>query len=263
MGKLTNLLQDTNEAYYWAGFLAADGSFSGAEGNRVRLTLSTKDELHLIKFTEYIGSNYQHGVNNTGHPYITTSKQCKNTVPLYKDKFDFKKQKTYNPPKSLEVEDDDLFLSFLIGFIDGDGCISKQSGGRKDSSIQIKCHESWRGFLGDMLRRVYKLSETNMKTKMNLTKDKKYCIMNLSNYKVIHMLKNKTVDLDLPVLKRKWDNIDLSFIPDRYDKSDESLLKIELLQEQGLSIKDIANEVGLTYSGVYMKLYRKRRYTDE
>lgn len=47
------LLLETEEAYYWAGFLTADGSFS--KNFRLSLKLSKKDKSHEYKFRNFIG----------------------------------------------------------------------------------------------------------------------------------------------------------------------------------------------------------------
>lgn len=51
--KLYKLLENSPEAYYWLGFLFADGHFT--QSNRLILSLSIKDKEQLEKFIKFIG----------------------------------------------------------------------------------------------------------------------------------------------------------------------------------------------------------------
>lgn len=51
--KLYKLLENSPEAYYWLGFLFADGHFT--QSNRLVLSVSIKDKVHLERFIKFIG----------------------------------------------------------------------------------------------------------------------------------------------------------------------------------------------------------------
>ena len=46
------LLEETNEKYYWLGFLLADGSFG--KKKELKIGLSNKDKEHLIKLQNFL-----------------------------------------------------------------------------------------------------------------------------------------------------------------------------------------------------------------
>lgn len=52
--------RDTEEAFYWAGFIAADGCIADQPNEKMslRISLATTDKNHLVKFLTDIGSNY-------------------------------------------------------------------------------------------------------------------------------------------------------------------------------------------------------------
>lgn len=117
------------------GFLLADGNFCD---NKVRLTLAIKDKDHLYAFAKYI--NYNSPITESDINVILASKNVE-IVPKICEKFDIKSNKTYFPPKTITSFSEDLQYCLLAGFIDGDGCISYQSG-RTDFILRIKNHSS-------------------------------------------------------------------------------------------------------------------------
>lgn len=130
---LSKLLENNSCAYYWIGFLLADGTINH-ETMRLKLTLAKKDLSHVERFHKFIQSSQNISLN-------TVSCQDKLTVPKIIDKFDLKKRKTYNPPEK-QLELDINLMALYIGFIDGDGSIKKVHK-RKDCNIIIKVHSSW------------------------------------------------------------------------------------------------------------------------
>ena len=146
---LSNLLLDTPEAFYWVGFLLADGSFYD---NRLKLGLklglSIKDSNHLYKFANFI--NYTGAIDITDK---SISLACKDVgiIKQIKEKFDIKDRKTYNPPKTILKFNIDLTYALLAGFIDGDGSIKNQSK-RKDFCLTIKNHSSWESNVTKILK---------------------------------------------------------------------------------------------------------------
>ncbi len=123
---LYKILHDNPIVYYWIGFLFADGSIN-IKNKSLKLAISEKDSEHLIKFCEYFGLNYSYEKYRNSFDTISrnvrTDVMDKEIITLLINKFDFKKSKTYNPPNNLKIQNDDLFTSFLIGYIDGDGSI--------------------------------------------------------------------------------------------------------------------------------------------
>lgn len=131
---LSVLLQETHLTYYWMGFISADGSFVK---NRLSFCLSDKDEFQVVKFCEYIScKNWK-----TSEGKTCVKIQDGWNVPKIKDKFDLRARKTYFPPKTLTWMDSELYWSYLVGFIDGDGSFYLTKSNRLYFSI--KCHKSW------------------------------------------------------------------------------------------------------------------------
>lgn len=112
---------------YWAGFISADGCISKKTLNNQLLTLhiSVKDLDHLKKFKQDIGSN-----NPILYSKRDRFQSCglniasqKIVDDLYKN-FNITERKTFTnkPPNLYSV---DMIDSFIMGYIDGDGSISK------------------------------------------------------------------------------------------------------------------------------------------
>ncbi|NPV13032.1 MAG: hypothetical protein HPY57_14800 [Ignavibacteria bacterium] len=123
-------------------------------------------------------------------------------------KYNIQSNKTYNPPNLDSILDDKLF-SLIIGFIDGDGSITKQFK-RKDAILRIKCHSSWVFILQKFLLHLYE--NYNGKIPSVKINNQGYACFNITNSIILKNIKNKCLELNLPILKRKWDNIDLSRI---------------------------------------------------
>src|SRR5690606_7825362 len=54
--KLKNLLNNTDESFYWLGFIMADG-YIAKDKSRLEITLCEKDLNHLEKFNKFINNN--------------------------------------------------------------------------------------------------------------------------------------------------------------------------------------------------------------
>lgn len=126
---------DTNLKAYWLGFLFADGCVRDVKsGYVVKVKLSELDESHLISLIEHIGSNQKElrtetskfkGSNNKEYQstckvlLINSKKMVKDLVRL---------GCVQNKTKSIKFPniDSDLIPSFILGYFDGDGCITQK-----------------------------------------------------------------------------------------------------------------------------------------
>lgn len=232
---LSNLLLDTPEAFYWVGFLLADGSFYD---NRLKLGLSIKDSNHLYKFANFI--NYTGAIDITDK---SISVACKDVeiIKQIKEKFDIKDRKTYNPPKTILKFNIDLTYALLAGFIDGDGSIKNQSK-RKDFCLTIKNHSSWESILKEF---------NSMISNKNLTKldSRGYAKFTISNTEDLKKLKIKILSLNLPILARKWDVIDLNYTS-RHIIASELRERVIEAHKAGMRNKDIAEKFNTSKSNV-------------
>lgn len=120
---------DTQEKAYWLGFLYADGYVTCQ--NEVGLSIKDTDIEHLKKYSEALSSNYPI------HCYTVSNKQpyggCRYARVLFRSSH-MVESLTRNgciPRKSLVLKwptEEQVPLkywnSFLLGYIDGDGCIT-------------------------------------------------------------------------------------------------------------------------------------------
>jgi len=125
-----NFFARENElAFYWAGFIAADGCISSTSGaNALNIKLSAKDAKHLEKFRDVISPQRPiHQKLHKGHKNIKASMQVSfgifsnNICNDLFEKFGIGQQKslTYVMPKHLL--DHPLLHHFIRGYTDGDG----------------------------------------------------------------------------------------------------------------------------------------------
>lgn len=234
--KMEVLLGEDYITYYWIGFLLADGSFTKRE--ELRLLLSVKDLDHLIKFSQFINKTPPQFTKNKKYCYVQSKDVT--IIPKLKEKFNIDNIKTYNPPDIFVFEkmDDNKFLSCIIGFIDGDGCIRHQTN-RIDYSLQLGCYKTWKFVFIYWLNRLNKIFNCNCKSRIFFDKDGTLRLT-ITKTDIIRGLKNKCIELNLPFLNRKWDKVNENF-KIRKDKSEEIVKKIKILLQKKYSRKQICN----------------------
>ena len=245
---LSKLLIDEPESLYWIGFLAADGSFVK---KRLKFALAKKDKLQVEKFAKFICSK----MGEQKKAYSVAVRDVFN-VPLICEKFDFKPRKTYNPPdfRKMKFLNEDCFLSFFIGYIDGDGCIKKQSK-RKDAMVSIKVHSSWLGFLKFTIRKVCGIM--NLTVPIPKINAKGYAKFDFTNMVGVRFLKKTVLRLKLPVLDRKWSKIDENLIS-KIEVAKQNAKMVFELSQKGLKNRQIAKILNLSDSAITS--IKKRSY---
>lgn len=211
---LSILLEETPITYYWIGFLLADGNFK--DQNLIKCALASVDKDHLEMLQKYL--NIKSLRTEKGGSCTVIKAMDHEIVPQICKKFDISTRKTYNPPNLSFIKNNDLKLALIAGFIDGDGCVT---GKGKAYSLTIKCHSSWLKNLDDFAKTI----NENSSAKIN---GAGYASFSISNADSLKALKRKVIELKLPVLKRKWDKIDLDFIKNKeaQDRSFESFSRI-------------------------------------
>jgi hypothetical protein len=253
-GSIEFLLQESYEAYYWAGFIMADGSINYKQ-NRLKVSLAIKDLEHLQKLASRLSTKVTKG-NSGKYEICSLSIADFYRVISFVNKFGFKKNKTINPPTIPNFEEN-YFISFLIGFIDGDGSINKQYK-RTDCSIKIKLHSNWLPVLQYIETRIYSLLVAKHKNNLTRINNQGYAYLCFSNREVINYLYNKTKELNLPVLSRKWDIID----PNRKYKStkEQRLTELNKYVKLGLTYTKISELMGISKSYIStIKRYEKAK----
>jgi len=241
---LSPLLDDCPVSYYWAGFLLADGTVSG---KRIKLHLSAKDSSHVRRFAKFIS------YRGRRKDKCAVSAMDSKLVPALGRKFGIINNKTYNPPQLEWIKDNDLFLSIFAGFVDGDGNIRKLHN-RPDFSLRIKCHSSWINTIQMFADRLSVIcSEEIPNAKIN---SQGYTEISIGNSIVLKKIKRLLMPLELPLLKRKWNQIDLRFIS-RREQSIKNQNVVWRMLDEGYRQIDIAKKLGLSKTGVC--LIAKRR----
>lgn len=139
-GKLENLFTNSNQSYYWLGFIAADGHISKKGRLCIHQTEKSKDNiLRLAKFleTDYsTKANLGFSSNKVYEIKIQDFIYGKRLLNLFTK--DPNKTKTYTGISLDFIKNYDQAISFLIGFIEGDGCKNK-----KVANYNIQSHYSW------------------------------------------------------------------------------------------------------------------------
>lgn len=203
--KLEPLLTQNNFNSYWLGFIMADGHFSNR--NELKISVSTLDFGHLKILGDFLNVNINKNKAQVYGKYIA-NESCMlsvmdvKTLPLLKEFFNVSSNKTYNSINISKLQKKH-YLSFLCGFIDGDGCITQSKTG-KVNMLRIQCHSSWIDIL--MIFSTYLTQTFNFNPKVKIDKQG-YANFAMYRNKEILTLKEEMLKLKIPYLKRKWDKI--------------------------------------------------------
>jgi len=260
--EISPLLDRTPEAFYWLGFLLADGHFYVKE-RRGCFALAEKDGSSVYKFAKFISCpDVKSGIRKAfgkKYPYKYVSFYSKSLEKLC-NKYSICGNKTYNPPNISSVYGDkNLTIAMLVGLIDGDGGIYKQKN-CKVSYSSITGHISWKNFyeeMSDYLNLNFNVEnnkiQPNCYTKIidkNTDKGlKKYICLFIRNYSFLKFLKKEAIKMKLPVMKRKWDNINLNYVSER-EETPMVMLAVKKLLDFGFNKKEIVIKTGYTESRV-------------
>jgi hypothetical protein len=229
------LLEKSILSFYVFGFILADGSFSS---KRLNVVLSCKDKEHLIMLAGLFKANFNFSRRGSA---IGFTSQDPVIIPYFMSEYDIKRNKTYNPP-SVDVLSripDELLTPMFIGFVDGDGNISKQYK-RRDSFLRIKKHSSWLGVLSFFSLKMFGVDYA----KIN---NSGYAELVVSKAEHLRGLKLFAIKHALPVLNRKWSVIDENFVS-RMEGYDLKVRRCVDLLSLGVRHSVIHNETGLNES---------------
>jgi hypothetical protein len=114
------------EACYWAGFIAADG-YINPVSSTLEITLSTRDAHHLQRFLNATNSDSK--IETFGRRpnecRVRLNGVCR-WINILEEKFNITtaKTSTLEPPNLMG----NRLWAFVIGFLDGDGCITQNKG---------------------------------------------------------------------------------------------------------------------------------------
>lgn len=166
--------KETPEAFYWAGFIAADGCVKKRKKYNtyiLKLTLSKKDEEHLALFKKHIKSN--HPIKN----YIVKNNKYNDSVSseiqicskqIFDDLsyFNIVPRKTHIYSFPEWVKGHKYVNHFIRGYFDGDGCFSSYK--QKNRNVP-QFSFSVRG-TGSFLKDMYQIIDKNCNFEKNSRK---------------------------------------------------------------------------------------------
>jgi hypothetical protein len=197
IGNFSNLLNEIPEAYYWIGFIFADGTLS----KKGRLSVTTSwDNEHLEKFAKFVNGKVTVNKKPKSIKNYTGSREIFYSISIadmnrYKElfnKFNINNKKTYFPPDLKFLDIDWKFYSFLIGFIDGDGNIT-------NNSTQIVNHISWK-ITHEYICEWLNLHNIGSSTTIDSNGESKLYI----SRKFYYLMKIFIINNKIPAMNRKW-----------------------------------------------------------
>jgi hypothetical protein len=207
-----NLLDDTQEALYWQGFIMGDGNIINS--GRLSVALSEKDLPHLNSLQKFIqGKSHIKNFKlvqgfSIGGSYCILTSSDKITADAFLKKFNLNGAKTYNPPDLTCISCDNQFLAFFIGLFDADGCFDIRKPLNVASSMKIELHYNWMDtllYIKDRLKTGFNIDSSVKETARGYAK---LLIYKYHNFK---FFKNKIKEFSIPALDRKWDTIDVNY----------------------------------------------------
>jgi hypothetical protein len=180
---------------YWLGFLFADGCVRNIKGGYVlKIKLSVLDENHLHSFINHIGSNQKElrddkstFIGSNGKTYQSFGKTLLiNSKKIVKDLI--KLGCVQNKTKNITFPDlrEDLIPQFILGYFDGDGCITQGKTKDKDYyRVTFTCgSESFLDSITENLKKadIQSISKYDYKTFYRLQISNKIDLLKLKNY---------------------------------------------------------------------------------
>lgn len=190
---------DSFKMWYIAGLWAADGNISKKQ-RRISITLHPKDLEILEIIKEYF--EYNGPINYYKNKYrVLTFSGVSQIIEVLQTKFNL------SPNKSLTLEPPPTFpslehaLSFIVGYIDGDGCIYKSD---KSKQLQILGTEKMLKFILNTFNQIVNITlQPRPASSPNIFQINLYVS---ENGKYATLIK-KLLSLDVPKMKRKWDKL--------------------------------------------------------
>lgn len=134
---------ETEESFYWAGFIAADGCIKekGISTKILSVSLAKKDKHHLFKLKQFLSAEEPvSSYNDNSSEFHVVSKDI--AKDLLKFNITPRKSKTYIFPEI--IKNHKLVRHFMRGYFDGDGGLSFYTDIKRGRKI-AQAHISIRG----------------------------------------------------------------------------------------------------------------------
>ena len=194
--------KESLECLYWAGFIAADGCVCSPKKNCLRIKIKDTDIEHLKIFQQSIGYDGKlHVSKKNSNTYVCINIHSKKIVDdLAWFNITKRKSLTLEPPPL----DGEQSLAFLIGYIDGDGCISIEKLKNRNERLRLSMVGTYnmicwaKAILDDIAP-----FSTNAKPR----KTGKVFVYSIASKKALDAL-SELQKINVPKLGRKWNKID-------------------------------------------------------
>lgn len=202
---LNSCLNNELNFYYFLGLLLSDGHFD-LDKKRIRVVQKEHNLEILVKLSNY----YNLKINKESNNVYVIDFVAKEFFDLIVEKYKISNKKTYFPCDLTSLTGEAM-LAFVIGFIDGDGCITKL---KKSNSftMSIKLYQSWLDNLELITKTIYKYFDIEKYPKVFLCQPKngngnKYAEVIWSNQKILFGLYKFILNNNLIYMSRKWDKL--------------------------------------------------------
>lgn len=191
-GSLEFLNQLNPKSCYWWGFIIADGHIS--HKGELAITLSSLDKEHLLKLSNILGCNISERRN-----FVYLRIGDKSFGEKWLNILSINAPKTYFPPDLSIFYTKENLLPFVIGLVDGDGCIWES----KDwLNLRIELHGNWLNTLQIISNKLKEFYDIDCKIK---TSKRGYSQLNINTKKDLKILKDYISNVDY--LERKWNKL--------------------------------------------------------
>lgn len=183
---------------YWAGFIAADGNLE-KNTNKLIIDLANKDVRHLYKLKKYLNFNgkiryYKYSDRSYVRLGFKNLKICSDLKKNFN--ITSRKSLTLKPPKGLTKKQ---ALAYIAGYIDGDGSFNINTMYKKNKKhiylrLSILGTKNVLSFIEKILSAKGKIYRQN---------ERIFQLVYWGDAKVT-LVKKQILNLDLPLLGRKW-----------------------------------------------------------
>lgn len=241
-GNIENLLNGTIESFYWLGFISADGCFN--EDGTIKLELSIKDKDHLKNFAKFVClsiseyPSYKSSLKNGKGSCRVKAKNievCTEIRSILNIKGS--NHKTYHPISLKFLNTKEKFVSFLTGYIDGDGGVTK------GKSIVIDGHKNIYPLFKE-IEVLYRKYINNVDLKMIFYKDMVRICFGVNNS---IRLKREVNNFNFQVMGRKWSVLSSEFPIKNVLLHNKNL--IQQLRARNLKLKEICKIINYKSCG--------------
>ena len=235
------MFEDTNEKYYWLGLIVTDGHIS--KTGELKVELAVKDYDYLKNFGDFIGVEthifppYKSSKPNSNGTCRVKIKDLVNGVKL-REFLSIVDKKTYSPISIDFIKNKNNLLSFLAGYVDGDGTINK------NGYIHIDAHINYENFMNNFGN---KLKFEKLINKFSIVKYKDMVRLTIGKEDSFY-IKQNLLSLSLPIMERKWNRISDTLVK-KENYLLENKLKILELRKSGKTYKEICEIIKYKSSG--------------